>query len=118
MRARRRSPSGGSRQRALPARSRVTVRRGEAPPLRRLGTVVQALRQSRDALGKLQSELDAILAVLRDPSARPDAATVDRLTGAARAALDAIATRGARRGAYLGTRPAPPARRAPHTMNR
>ena len=93
MRARRRSPSGGSRQRALPARSRVTVRRVEAPPLRRLGTLALALRHSRDALGKLQGELDAMLAVLRDPSARPDAATVDRLSGAARAALDAIRTR-------------------------
>ena len=90
MRARRRSPSGGSRQRALPARSRVTVRRA-APPLRRLGTLAQALRQSRDALGKLQGELDAILAVLRDPSARPDAATVERLSGAARAAGSAVA---------------------------
>ena len=71
----------------------MTVRRAEAPPLRRLGTLAQTLRQSRDALGKLQDELDAILAVLRDPSSRPDAATVDRLSGAARAALDAIRTR-------------------------
>jgi len=70
----------------------VTVRRG-VPPLPRLASLAVALRQSRDALGKLQGELDAILAVLRDPSARPDAATVDRLSGAARAALDAIASR-------------------------
>ena len=70
----------------------MTVRRA-AQPLPRLGSLALALRQSRDALGKLQGELDAILAVLRDPSARPDAATVDRLSGAARAALDAIAAR-------------------------
>jgi hypothetical protein len=90
MRARRRNPAGESPVRALPARSRVTVRRAAAP-LQRLGTLAAALRQSRDALGKLQGELDAILAVLRDPSARPDAATVDRLTGAARAAGAAVA---------------------------
>ena len=91
MRARRRNPSGGSRQRALPA----TVA-GDGPArgaaAAAAGTLALALRQSRDALGKLQGELDAILAVLRDPSARPDAATVDRLCGATRAAGKAVAT--------------------------
>lgn len=70
----------------------MTVRRA-AQPLPRLGSLALALRQSRDALCKLQGELDAILAVLRDPSACLDAATVDRLSGAARAALDAISSR-------------------------
>ena len=65
-----------------------------AQPLPQLGSLALALRQSRDALGQLQGELDAILAVLRDPSARPDAATADRLRGAAGPpALDAMSPR-------------------------
>jgi hypothetical protein len=75
--------------RAVPARSRVTVRRG--PPAPRLATLAAALRQSRDALGRLEGELDALLASLRDPAAPADAAAADRLRFAVRAAGHALA---------------------------
>jgi hypothetical protein len=84
MRPRRRGASSGSRSRTVPARSRVTVRRG--PPAPRLATLAAALRQSRDALGTLQSELDALLAALRNPRAAVDPAAAQRLRDAARAA--------------------------------
>jgi len=71
----------------------VTVRRGTAAP--RLATLAAALRQSRDALGRLEGELDALLAALRDPSAAPDASAPDRLRGAARQADSALAALGA-----------------------
>lgn len=83
MRPRRRGASPGPRSRGVPARSRVTVRRG--PSLPRLATLAVALRQSRDALGRLQDELDAVLSSLRDPAADP-AAAADRLRTAANAA--------------------------------
>ena len=70
--------------RTVPARSRVTVRRGPSAP--RLATLAAALRQSRDALGRLQDELDAVLESLRDPAAGADHAAADRLRTAARAA--------------------------------
>ena len=89
MRPRRRGAPSGSRLRALPARSRVTVRRGPAAP--RLATLAAALRQSRDALGRLEGELEALLAALRDPAARADAAAADRLHDAVAAAGAAIA---------------------------
>ena len=94
MRPRRRGAPSGSRLRAVPARSRVTVRRGSSLP--RQATLAAALRQSRDALGRLEGELEALLAALRDPAARADAAAADRLRGAARAAGLAFAdlTRG------------------------
>jgi len=44
--------------RAVPARSRVTVRRGSSLP--RQATLAAALRQSRDALGRLEDELEAV----------------------------------------------------------
>jgi len=66
----------------------VTVRRGSLP---RLVTIAAALRDSRDALGKLEGELDALLAALRDPAGRADAAAADRLRGAVRAASSAFA---------------------------
>jgi hypothetical protein len=62
----------------------VTVRRGPALP--RLATLAVALRQSRDALGRLQDELDALLTSLRGPAAAADPAAADRLRSAARAA--------------------------------
>ena len=68
--------------RAVPARSRVTVRRGQSLP--RQATLAAALRQSREALGRLEDELEALLAALRDPAARADAAAADRLRGAAK----------------------------------
>ena len=84
MRPRRRGAPSSPRSRAVPARSRVTVRRD--PSLPRLAT---ALRQSREALGTLQDELDALLKALRNAEADPAAA--DRLLSAARAATLAFA---------------------------
>jgi hypothetical protein len=84
MRPRRRGAPSGSRLRAVPARSRVTVRRGSSAP--RFATLAAALRQSRDALGRIEGELDALLAALRDPTASTDAAAADRLRSAVRAA--------------------------------
>ena len=75
----------------MPARSRVTVRRMEAPLLRS-GTLAAALRASRAALSDLEGELGALLVALRDPAARPDAAAADRLRGAASAAGSALAS--------------------------
>ena len=83
MRPRRRGASSGSRSRTVPARSRVTVRRGDTLP--RLATLA-ALRESRDALGTLQAELEALLSALREPGADVDPAAADRLRRAARAA--------------------------------
>jgi hypothetical protein len=68
--------------RAVPARSRVTVRRGLAAP--RLATLAAAL-------GRLQGELDALLAALRDPARGADASAADRLRGAIEAADVAVA---------------------------
>jgi hypothetical protein len=62
----------------------VTVRRD--PSLPRLAT---ALQQSREALGTLQEELDALLKALRNSEADPAAA--ERLRSAARAATLAFA---------------------------
>jgi len=84
MRPRRRGAPSGQRSQTVPARSRVTVRRG--PPAPRLATLAAALRQSRDALGTLQSELDALLSALRNPNAGVDPAAAERLRAAARAA--------------------------------
>ena len=89
MRPRRRGAPSGSRLRAVPARSRVTVRRGSSAP--RLATLAAALRKSRDALGHLEGELDALLAALRDPTGPTDAAAADRLRFAVRAAGSALA---------------------------
>ena len=89
MRHPRRGAPSGSRLRAVPARSRVTVRRGQSLP--RQATLVAALRQSRDALGRLEGELEALLATLRDPAARADAAAAERLRGAVAAAGFAFA---------------------------
>ena len=89
MRPRRRGAPSGSRLRAVPARSRVTVRRGSSAP--RQATLAAALRQSRLALGRLEGELEALLTALRDPSLRADAAAADRLRGAVKAAGVALA---------------------------
>jgi len=67
----------------VPASSRVTLRR-ETTSLPRSVDLAAALRSSREALVDIQGQLDALLAVLRDPSAAPDAAAPDRLRGAAR----------------------------------
>lgn len=91
MRARTRSLSRGSGgARGVPARSRIAVRRSEAP-LVRTGQLVAALRSSREALTDIEGQLDALLAALRNPAAPPDAAAAERLVGAARQAGSAVA---------------------------
>jgi len=89
MRPRRRGAPSGPRLRALPARSRVTVRRGPSAP--RLVTLAAALRQSRDALGRIEGELTTLLAALRDPAGHLDAAAADKLHAAVQAAGVAVA---------------------------
>lgn len=91
---RRSGAASGLRARSVPARSRVTLRRSEAPLLRS-ATLAAALSSSRMAICQLEGELEAILTALRDPTARPDQAAADRLRGAARAADAAIASLGA-----------------------
>jgi hypothetical protein len=78
----------------VPARSRVTVRRSEAPLLRST-SLAAALRESRAAISSLEGELAAILASLRSAAGTPAAASADRLRGATRAAAAAIASLGA-----------------------
>jgi hypothetical protein len=78
--------------RGVPARSRVTVRRGGAPLLRST-TLASALQDSREALGSLQGELDALLASLRGADGAPPPSTAaDRLRVATRVAAAAFAS--------------------------
>jgi hypothetical protein len=69
----------------------VTVRRG-ATSLPRTLDVAAALRSSREALLDIEGQLDALLAVLRDPTGAPDSNAPDRLRGAARDAGTALAS--------------------------
>jgi hypothetical protein len=95
MASRRRSVAApGLRARRVPARSRVTVRRSEAPLLRS-ATLSAALRDSRVALSGLEEELDAILRSLRSDCGAPEPSAADRLRGATRAAAAAVASLGA-----------------------
>jgi hypothetical protein len=75
----------------VPARSRLIVRRSEAP-LVRGGPLAAALRSSREALAAVEGQLDALLAALRDPVGGPDATAADRLSGAAARAGSAVAS--------------------------
>jgi len=81
----------------VPAASRVILRR-PATTLPRSLDVAAALRSSREALLDIQDQLDALLAVLRDPTAAPDATAPDRLRGAARDVGAALASLHAVRG--------------------
>jgi hypothetical protein len=94
MRMRVRAPSEpGARARALPARSRMTVRRSAAPLVRQ-GQLAAALRSSREALTDVEAQLEAMLAALRGPGVSLQAAAV-RLGGATTDAGAAIAQLGA-----------------------
>ena len=90
---RRKVAAPGLRSRRVPARSRVTVRRSEAPLLRST-TLATALRDSRAALSSLEGELDAILEALRSADGAPEMKAADRLRGATRAAEAAMASLG------------------------
>jgi hypothetical protein len=82
----------GGRARSVPARSRMTVRRSEAP-LVRGSQLAAALRTSREALVDLEGQLDGLLAALRGPGVTLRAAAL-RLDGAAADAGAAIAQLG------------------------
>jgi hypothetical protein len=72
----------------------MTLRRREAPLVRSLA-MEAALRSSREALARIEGELGALLAALRDPEGRLDAEAADRIGGASRRAGAALATLGA-----------------------
>jgi hypothetical protein len=93
MRARVRASSvPGGRARSVPARSRMIVRRSEAPFVR--GDQLAAeLRSSREALAALQGHLDKLLAAVRDPDASLQAAA-DRVSHATADASKALARLG------------------------
>ena len=93
-RRRRKVAAAGLRTRRVPARSRVTVRRSEAPLLRSTN-LATALRDGREALSSLEGELDAILKSLRSADGAPEMTAADRLRGATRAAEAAMASLGA-----------------------
>ena len=93
-RRRRKVAAAGLRTRRVPARSRVTVRRSEAPLLRSTN-LATALRDGREALSSLEGELDAILKSLRSADGAPEMTSADRLRGATRAAEAAMASLGA-----------------------
>jgi hypothetical protein len=92
MRSRVRSSSvRGSRARSVPARSRMTIRRSEAPLVR--GSQLQAaLSSSREALTDLEGQLDALLAAVRGGGGLGAAA--ERVAGATAQAGTAIARLG------------------------
>jgi hypothetical protein len=66
------------------------VRRAGAGQARALD-LAAALRASREALSDIEGQLDALLAVLRDPAAAPDPRAAERLRGATRQAGTALA---------------------------
>jgi ABC-type transporter Mla subunit MlaD len=90
----------GARARSVPARSRMTLRRSEAP-LVRGGQLAGALRSSREALTSLEDQLDALLAAVRAPRAddalRTAAARVSGATSDASEALARLGTLARRR---------------------
>jgi hypothetical protein len=72
----------------------MTVRRSDAP-LVRSSQLADALRTSREALTEVEGQLEALLALLRDPARSPDQVTAERLRGATRRADSAVASLGA-----------------------
>jgi hypothetical protein len=92
MRTRVRSSSAKTRARAVPARSRLTVRRSEAP-LVRTEPLATALRSSREALAEVEARLDGLLAALRGPGDGLRAAAM-RVSGATSDAGAALAQLG------------------------
>lgn len=84
----------GGRARSVPARSRMTVRRSEAPFVR--GTQLQAaLRSSREALTDLEGQLDALLSAVRAPGVGAGLrAAAARVSGATLEADGALARLG------------------------
>lgn len=73
-------------------RSRVTVRRvGVGARVAKSTAMAAALRASREALTDIEGQLDALLAMLRDPAGAPDEGAPERLRGATRDAGSALA---------------------------
>jgi hypothetical protein len=77
-----------------PPRRKRTSRSGGVPAQSRLTAprAVAALRRTREALSRVQGQLDALLAAVRDPSRPLDADAPDRLVGAVREADAALAS--------------------------
>jgi hypothetical protein len=92
------STEPGRRARSVPARSRMTVRRSEAP-LVLTSQLQAALRSSREALTDLEGQLGALLAAVRGPGAQLRV-VADRVSGAtldASAAMERLGTLARRR---------------------
>lgn len=62
-----------------------------AAPAAGVGRAVAALRRGREALCEIEGQLDSLMAMLREPERRLDAAAPDRLAGATRRADKAMA---------------------------
>jgi len=86
-----RRPTGSPRKRAVPVRSRLTIRAAAHAPLARGVGLQDALKASRDALNDIQKQLDALLASVRSPHVRPEAESIDRLARSNRRADAAMA---------------------------
>jgi len=84
MRPARRSVSANTRHK-LPARSRLTLRPQANAPLHRASGLVEALRQSREALADVERQLESLLGAVRSAKG-PDADAADRLRRATRRA--------------------------------
>jgi hypothetical protein len=95
MAPRRRSASSDFRTGRVPASSRVTVRRTQAP-FARTATLAAALRDGRAALHRIEGELEALLATLREPGAQPGVDAADRLRGALESARAVVGRLGSR----------------------
>jgi hypothetical protein len=85
-------PAGSPRKRAVPARSRLTVRPTASAPLQRDLGLREALRASRDALVDIQNELDALLLSVRAAARTAAAGVASSGAGAAGAPETALAT--------------------------
>ncbi len=82
-----RRSTGRPRARAVDSVSRLTFRSAASvPPLGHSARMGEALRASREALGDIQRQLDALLAAVRSPKGRPAPDAADRLALATRRA--------------------------------
>ena len=85
-----RSDAAVDRARALPSRSRLTIRRSARAPLAHSVSLGEALRASREALSDIGRQLDALLVAVRAAEGRPASDAPDRLRVAARRAGNAF----------------------------
>jgi hypothetical protein len=85
-------PAGSARKRAVPTRSRLTVRPTASAPLQRDLGLREALRASRDALVDIQNALDALLLSVRAAASTAASGLASTGAGAASAPETALAT--------------------------